>query len=52
MGNREWGGGDDKDAAEHFSLLRRSGDFLVSTCRARSPYGRWRGLSVARAQAL
>lgn len=33
----------DKDASERFSLLRRSGGFLVSTCRARSPFGRGPG---------
>lgn len=42
MGNRKWGEDAaplDKDAAEDVGVLRRSGDFLVSTCRARSPYG-------------
>lgn len=42
MGNSKWGEDAaplDKDAAELFSLLRRSGDFLASTCRAWSTYG-------------
>ena len=42
LGNRKWGGDAarlDKDAAEHFGVLRRSGDVLVSACRAWSPSG-------------